>query len=87
MASTPRTVSGRGATRPSIRGTSARPHEQDRTAAAVGNDSHDQSRLWQMAQDGEELNLYLDLIPDAEYGQDAERLESLAAAARELWSK
>jgi len=36
------------------------------TAAAVSDQSHRESRVWREAKDGEELDIYLDLIDDAQ---------------------
>lgn len=36
-------------------------------------------RSWNAASDGEELNIYVDVIPDAEYAERKQRLEALAA--------
>jgi len=37
-----------------------------KSATAVSDESHRQSRVWREAKDGEELDIYLDLIDDAE---------------------
>lgn len=47
-----------------------------KTAAAVSDQSHRQSRVWREAKDGEELDIYLDLLDDAEL----DRLEGDFAA-------
>jgi hypothetical protein len=43
-----------------------------KTATAVSGESHENSRVWREARDGEELDIYLDLISD----QDRNRLET-----------
>lgn len=42
-------------------------------------------RSWNEAADGEELNIYLDAIPQAEYAERKERLGGLAAALNSAW--
>jgi hypothetical protein len=37
-----------------------------KSAVAVSDESHRQSRVWREAKDGEELDIYLDLIDDDE---------------------
>lgn len=48
-----------------------------KSAAQVSESSHEFSRAWRAAADGEELDIFLDAIPEAEHQQ-------LSAAAREL---
>ncbi|MGD9856350.1 MAG: hypothetical protein AB7U20_15500 [Planctomycetaceae bacterium] len=43
-------------------------------ANQVSDDSHDHSRSWQLAKDGEELDVFLDVIPEEEYREREQRL-------------
>ena len=55
-----------------------------RSATELSDILHEHSRSWQSAQDGEPLNIYLDLIPDNEYERlsaQHRRLEASFAAA------
>jgi hypothetical protein len=56
---------------------------EPKTTTELSAYSHDHSRSWWEAQEGEELNIYSDLIPDEEY--DARKAE-LAAAKKEYES-
>jgi hypothetical protein len=51
-----------------------------KTATAVSDDSHRQSRVWREAKDGEELDIYLDLIPDDERARLDDNFKILFAA-------
>ena len=44
--------------------------------------SHRFSRSWNQTSNGEEMDIYSDLIPDVEYGQRREEMKKLAAAMR-----
>ena len=50
-----------------------------KSAGQVSRESHESSRAWQNAQDGEELNIYVDTIPDEEYQRRAKRMRDSAA--------
>src|SRR5262245_5775654 len=51
-----------------------------KSAAAVSDESHRQSRVWREAKDGEELDIYLDLMNDAERDQREANIAALANA-------
>jgi len=51
-----------------------------KSATAVSDESHRQSRVWREAKDGEELDIYLDLMSDAERDQREANLAALAQA-------
>lgn len=51
-----------------------------RSAGQVSRDAHEVSRAWRNSQDGEELNIYTDNIPEDEYRRGVERLKELADA-------
>jgi len=51
-----------------------------KSATAVSDESHRQSRVWREAKDGEELDIYLDLIDDAERARLEENFSALAGA-------
>jgi hypothetical protein len=50
-----------------------------KSALDVSERSHDQSRAWQSAEDGEELDVFLDAIPEDEYREREQRVQQLAA--------
>jgi hypothetical protein len=51
-----------------------------KSATAVSDESHRQSRVWREAKDGEELDIYLDLIDNAERDRLEGNLAALAGA-------
>lgn len=51
-----------------------------KSATAVSDESHRNSRVWREAKDGEELDIYLDLMDDAERDRREENLNALTAA-------
>lgn len=56
-----------------------------RSAAELSELTHEFSRSWQDAQDGDELNIYLDLLTDDEYARARRRLDELASDLQEAW--
>jgi len=50
-----------------------------KSAAQVSRESHESSRAWRNAQDGEELNIYVDTIPEEEYQRRTKRMRDSAA--------
>ena len=56
-----------------------------KTAAAVSCKSHDDSRSWREAVDGQELNIYPDLLEDEEYQQRKRRAAEIAEAVKAVW--
>ena len=50
---------------------------QDKPATELSDMTHEFSRSWNMANDGDELNIYVDLIPDDEYQMREENLARL----------
>jgi hypothetical protein len=57
-----------------------------KSAVAVSDESHRQSRVWREAKDGEELDIYLDLIDDDERAKFAADLAVLKSAVGESYS-
>jgi hypothetical protein len=55
----------------------------NKSATSVSKESHDASRTWRDAKDGDELNIYLDLVPDEQY---ADRKRQMDATVKELAS-
>ncbi|MFH1269274.1 MAG: hypothetical protein ABIK89_26395 [Planctomycetota bacterium] len=53
---------------------------EGKAAERVSRESHDMSRAWREAEDGEELNIYTDLLSDEEYQERIERSRALAEA-------
>ena len=52
----------------------------------VNDESHQQSRVWREAKDGEEMDIYLDLIDDAERDRLEADLALLASAVHEPYT-
>jgi hypothetical protein len=50
---------------------------QGKTAAQLSQITHERSRSWIQAKDGDVLNIYLDLIPDDEYSKRAKDIADL----------
>ena len=50
-----------------------------KSAEQVSKETHESSRAWRNAKDGEELNIYIDGIPEEEYQQRAQRMKDSAA--------
>jgi hypothetical protein len=55
-----------------------------KTADRVSQDSHDQSRTWRDAKDGDELPIYADLFSDEEYADAKARAQQAAEILRRL---
>lgn len=55
-----------------------------KTADRVSQDSHDQSRTWRDAKDGEELPIYADLFSEEEYADAKARAQQAAEILRRL---
>ncbi len=53
---------------------------EGRSAEQVSHDSHETSRAWRNSKDGDELNIYVDLIPDEEYQARKARMQQSAEA-------
>lgn len=49
-----------------------------KTATSVSKESHVLSRSWREAEDGEELNIYIDLMSDEEYTAKMKKMSRLA---------
>ena len=58
-----------------------------KTAAQVSSDAYEVSRSSRDARDGEELNIYLDLIPEEEFARREEDLKRLSGVSDSVWSK
>lgn len=59
---------------------------QPRSAGNLSGLTHDSSRSWNAARDGEELNIYLDLLTDEEYEESSRRNQELTAAMDQIWN-
>ena len=57
---------------------------QDKPATELSDMTHEFSRSWNMANDGDELNIYVDLIPDDEYETREENLARLRKSLDEV---
>ena len=60
---------------------------EGKSAYRVSSESHAHSRTWRNAADGEELAIYCDLIPDAEYRERRDRMEATAEILRDAWNQ
>ena len=49
-----------------------------KSAALVSEESHEQSRSWRTSKNGEELNIYTDLLSDEEYEEKISKAKNLA---------
>ena len=56
-----------------------------KTASEVSDESHESSRSWRSARDGEELNIYLDLGSDQEFAARDEGIRKIASELRSVW--
>jgi hypothetical protein len=55
---------------------------KDKSASKASEDSHQDSRAWRESRDGEELNIYLDLLDDQQYAAQKQRTHEIAEAFR-----
>ena len=53
---------------------------QDKADSELSDLIHEFSRSWNLAKDGEELSIYIDLIPEDEYASRDKSLEEMKAA-------
>ena len=58
---------------------------QGKTARQISRESHDVSRAWREANDGEELNIYLDSLDDAEYTGYTTKADEIGEAINSFW--
>ena len=58
---------------------------EGKSAKRVSQQSHLDSRSWREAADGEELNIYLDLLDENEYRSRQESAAEIAAALKKVW--
>ena len=47
---------------------------------------HETTRAWQIAEDGEELNIYLDNLSEEDYQERMQRVETIASALDDVWA-
>jgi len=59
---------------------------EHKTAAQLSNETHAYSRTWNDANDGEELNVYLDLLTDEEYEQSQKRAARIESQLDSTWN-
>jgi hypothetical protein len=55
---------------------------EGKTAPELSRETHDYSRSWQMGSDGDELNIYVDLMDDEEYASMRRRIQRSEAMVR-----
>ena len=58
---------------------------EGKSATRVSEQSHLDSRSWREASNGEELNIYLDLLDENEYRNRQESAAEIAAALKKAW--
>jgi hypothetical protein len=58
---------------------------QDKAAGELRTPTHDFSRSWNLAEDGEELSIYIDLIPEDEYESRQARLREIREEIEAAW--
>lgn len=56
-----------------------------KSAQELSDLTHDFSRSWNTAKDGEELNIYIDLIPASGFDDQGRRLDALGNELRAAW--
>jgi len=56
-----------------------------KSATQVSDESHAVSRAWRDARDGEELNIYTDLLSPAEYSERMKRASEISATLQGVW--
>lgn len=59
---------------------------EHKTAAQLSNETHAYSKTWNDTNDGEEMNVYLDLLTDKEYEQSQERVSRIASQLDSTWN-
>lgn len=57
-----------------------------KSATQVSDESHEVSRAWRAARDGEELNIYTDLLSPTEYAERTKRASEIAATLEGVWN-
>ncbi len=56
-----------------------------RPAAELSDLTHEHSRSWKSAKNGDELNIYIDLLTDQEYQEGKQRVEQIASTLQDVW--
>lgn len=56
-----------------------------RTAQELSELTHEHSRSWNLAKDGQELDVYIDLVSDEEYDERTLRLDVLSGELEAAW--
>jgi hypothetical protein len=59
---------------------------KEKGAAELSELTHEFSRSWNTAQDGQELNIYIDLIPDDEFAARDQHLSTLKSELFAAWN-
>ncbi len=59
---------------------------KEKGAVELSDLTHEFSRSWNSAQEGQELNIYVDLIPDDEFAAREERLSTLKTELLAAWN-
>lgn len=59
---------------------------KDKSAAELSELTHEYSHSWQQAEDGDELNIYIDLLTDEEYEHQKQEVDAIAADLEKVWA-
>lgn len=57
----------------------------DKSGAQLSNITHEHSRAWNQAHDGDELNIYIDLLPEDRYSANNECHEGVMRDVAAVW--
>ena len=63
----------------------ALPRVMQHTAESISKWSHENSRSWNSTKPGQELDIYADLIPDDEFEERREEIQSFKEAYEDLF--
>ena len=58
---------------------------KDKTASELTELTHEYSHSWSEARDGEELNIYVDLLSEGDYQRESQAAAKLADAIKDMW--
>lgn len=60
---------------------------EGKSATEISEEVRDYSRSWQLAHDGDELNIYIDLFSDEEYADMKQRFDEVEAMVNKVFSE
>lgn len=59
---------------------------KSKSAAELSDLTHEYSRSWKIGRDGEELNIYIDLVSDEEFEREASEFDALSKSLQAVWN-